>query len=200
MSMTEKALLTLVTFMKSRDQNVLTDIITKINQQPTLTTKCIIARSELSPQSNTIETICKKDLCIGNPVNETSGDGCKNGINYEIKASLHAKKSKFNFVQIRPDHNIHYYILISYDMFKDDNLGKAYIFKVPSEDMYKLVVKYGGYAHGTIKELGNITFENMKGRGCEYALRGIPNAKKGKQLEIWTELLKYEVSYDAKNF
>jgi hypothetical protein len=159
-----------------------------------------MARVYLTPQSTDIELICKDDLKIDKAVNELCGDGCKNNINYEIKASIHANKSKINFVQIRPDHNIDYYIFIVYNMYDKEILGKSYIFKIPSEKVYHLIVDYGGYAHGTCKVLGKITINNMKGRNCEYALRCNPNAKKGKNLQLWNELLKYEVEYNHNNF
>ena len=79
-------------------------------------------------------------------------------------------------------------------------IGQAYIFKIPSHDLYGLVVKYGGYAHGTNSVQGKVTLNNMKGRGCEYALRCNPNAKTGKNFELWNELIKYDVTYDAENF
>ena len=190
----------LVEEMKRKESKCIPEqIIEKIVNEPTLVGKCVYIRYLLSPQSTTFEIICRQDLNIDNPINETSGDGSKNGNNFEIKGSFHAKKSRFNFVQIRPDHTIDYYILVVYNMH-EEGIGRAYIFKVPSNDLYHLVVEYGGYAHGTKSELGEITFENMKGRGCEYALRGDPNAKKGKGLALWEELLKYDVPYAAENF
>lgn len=106
-----------------------------------------------------------------------------------------------SFVQIRPDHNIDYYILISYNLYDTSSkIGKAFVFKIPSNSLYELIVKYGGYAHGTCKQLGKITIHNIKGRNCEYALRCDPNKKKGKNYDIWKELLKYEVDYINKEF
>ena len=180
--------------------------IAEINKMPTLTGKCIMAHVFLSPQSTVMESIIRNDLNIEGPENETSGDGRKDGVNYEIKVSLHAKGGKINFVQIRPDHNVNAYIFMSYNMYENENenekekVGMAHIFNVPANKLYELIVLYGGYAHGTLSKLGKITNENIKGRNCEYALRCNPNAKKGKSLEIWKELLKYEVSYYAENF
>lgn len=186
--------------MKIKDFNNKKKILKQIEMEKTLTGKCVLCRNYLSPQSIDFETLCKKDLKIDKSLNSTSGDGYKNGINYEIKSSIHAKRSKLNFVQIRPDHNIDYYILIGYNMYKNDTIGKGYIFKIPSQVIYELVVIYGGYAHGTCAKLGKITHENIKGRNCEYALRCDPNAKKGKNLELWNELMKYEVEYNSDNF
>jgi hypothetical protein len=139
-------------------------------------------------------------LDIGPPINKTSGDGHKNGLNYEIKASIHAKNSHLNFVQIRPDHSVDFYILVAYNMYENDAIGNAHIFKVPSNIIYNLIVKYGGYAHGSCSILGCITIDNIKGRNCEYALRCDPNAKKGKSFELWNEFIKYEVEYYPDNF
>lgn len=177
-------------------------IMDKIKKEPTFTGKCILCRKYFKPQSTNMEQIIKEDLEMGDKINETSGDATKSKINYEIKYSGHAKQSKWNFVQIRPDHNINQYLLAGYNMHdeSDENLGKGYVFKVPAEHMYNLIIKYGGYAHGTIKELGKITRDNLKGRNCEYALRCNPNSKKGKGKQLFDELLKYEVEYAASNF
>lgn len=176
-------------------------IIQKISSCINLTQKCVFAREYLTPQSTTFQYIIMNDLEINEPINEISGDGCKNNINYEIKTSIHAKGCKQNFVQIRPDHNIDYYILISYNLYDNTSeIGKAFIFKIPSNNLYELVVKYGGYAHGTCEILGEINIENIKGRNCEYAIRCDPNKKEGKNYDIWNELLKYEVEYNKENF
>ena len=176
------------------------EIMDEINTQPTFTGKCILARMNLRPQSNNTEIMCKSDLGIGPPLNETSGDGRKNGINYEIKVSIHARNSIINFVQIRPDHDIQFYIFIAYNMYANVNLGKAHIFKVPSEAVYNMVVQYGGYAHGTIEVNGPITMDNLHGSNFEYALRVNPNALAGQSAQLWNELLQYEVEYHADNF
>ena len=43
-------------------------------------------------------------------INTNSGDGVINNKNIEIKVTLGDKKGGFNFVQIRPNHDIHYYL------------------------------------------------------------------------------------------
>lgn len=193
----------LVQNMKQKSNIDMKKIIDKITSCELLTDICILGREYLSPQGTSMESIIKQHLNIGPKIDETSGDGCKNNINYELKVSIHSINSKLNFVQIRPDHNVQYYILIGYNMYDpiDQNKGKGYIFKVPSDNMYDLIIKYGGYAHGTKKVLGDtITLENLKGRNCEYALRCNPNSKKGKDYILWNELLKYEVIYLKDNF
>lgn len=176
-------------------------ILKKINQCKSLTEKCIYVREYLKPQSTIFQKIIMNDLKIHQPVDEISGDGCKNGIHYEIKTSIHSKGSKINFVQIRPDHHIDYYILISYNLYDmSSQFGKAYIFKIPSSFLYELIIKYGGYAHGTRKKLGEISIHNIKGNNYEYAIRCDPNKKNGKNYDIWKELLKFEVNYNENEF
>ena len=196
----EHELSKLVSEMREEEEINKAYILKKIYNEPTLTGKCIMVRKFLRPQSTDLEAICKKDLGIGPPINETSGDGNKKGINYEIKSSIHAKKSKFNFVQIRPDHDVHRYIFLVYNLYENETIGNAHIFNVPSDNVYSLIVKYGGYAHGTIGKLGQITIDNIKGRHQEYSLRCDPNTKQGKNFELWNELIKYEVEYNPDNF
>ena len=119
--------------------------------------------------------------------------------NYEIKFSGHDKNCKFNWVQFRPDHNIDYYILIGYNLF-EGTVGKAYNFKIPAEDLYQLIIDYGGYAHGTNRELGRITKDNLKGRNCEYALRINPNNLGNKSKELWEKLQTYITPYHKDNY
>ena len=85
-------------------------------------------------------------------------------------------------------------------MYYDDDIGKAYLFKIPSEDINDLIINYGTYAHGTIEALGTISKDNLKGRNCEYAIRCDPNKKKGKDFELWNKLLKYDTEYIPDNF
>lgn len=153
----------LVKQMKIKDDNNKKNILKQIENEKTLTGKCVLARNYLNPQSTDIETIYRKDLKIVKSLNSRTGNGYKNGIYYEIKSSIHAKKSKLNFVQIRPDRYIDYYILIGYNMYKNNNIGKSYIFKIPSQIMYNLIIDYGSYAHGTCEKLGKITKDNIKG-------------------------------------
>ena len=176
-----------------------TCIIKDIESERTILAKCIKARKYLKPQSTVFEKIVKKDLEIGDKVDNTSGDGIKNGVNYEIKCSLWSKKSDFNFIQIRPDHNVQYYIFIGYNLFEGE-YGEVYVFKIPSKKIYKLIIKYGGYTHGSKTKLGEITKDTLKGRNCEYALRVNPNIKKGNKYKLLKKMLKYRVEYDKSIF
>ena len=118
-------------------------IIDIINGVSTFTEKCVLIKKYLTPQSTTMEIIIKKDLMMGPKKNQTSGDATKGEDNYEIKYSGHANKSKWNFVQIRPDHDVQFYVLLGYNMYYESNgIGKGYVFKVPAENIYNLVINY----------------------------------------------------------
>ncbi len=113
---------------------------------------------------------------IKNKAEDCTGDCSKDGKNSEVKVSLGgATHTKFNFVQIRPSHDCETYILTAYNLSSDnvESEGELYIFKVPKEEIKKIVVSFGGYAHGTIKEHGKITIESLNDKKStkEYALR-----------------------------
>lgn len=192
----------LVTTMRIKEENTNNKIIfEKIKKCNTLVEKCVLIRYYLKPQSSLIETIIRNDLEISPPNDNTSGDGIKKGIRYEIKFSGHSAKSNVNFVQIRPLHKVDYYILAVYLMHSDaSSIGEAHIFKVPSADIKELIVAYGGYAHGTIAKQGKISLESMNNNQYEYALRCNPFAKRGKGKRLWDTLMTYSVEYSAENF
>ena len=97
--------------------------------------------------------------------------GIKMGkLNYEIKASIHTNDKIFYFKNIRPDHNIDYYILCCYDLWYRE-LGRAYIFKVPSLVMNGLICLYSYHASGSFKTLGIITMNNQRGRTREFKFK-----------------------------
>ena len=190
----------LVKIMKNKNKHSFeNEIIEKIQNSKNLEEKCILIRFYLFPQSTKIEKIIINDLLLNKPNDEVSGDCCKNGKNYEIKYTGHSKESKINIVQIRPDHKIDYYLIIYYNMFFNDNIGKAYIFKITSEEMNNLILKYGSYAHGTIKKLGKITKDNLQDRNCEYCLRCNPNNKSNRNQNLWNEFLKYQIRYISED-
>jgi len=131
-----------------------------------------------------------KYIYIKNKANDCCGDCTKNNANIEIKVSLGgATHTKFNFVQIRPSHNCDMYILTAYHLsFENvDSEGELYIFKVPKEEIERMIVLHGSYAHGTIKEHGKITTDSLN---KEYALRpSIHDA-------CWKALLPFRVYED----
>lgn len=121
-----------------------------------------------------------------------NGDLKFNEVNIEIKASNGGKENnKFNFVQLRMNHNCEYIFSAYYIDYKNlDDLGELFIFRLNKQNIKDLIVKYGGYAHGTIEKLGEITTEdvNKLNNPKEYALR----PKYGDK--CWDELLKYRIS------
>ena len=128
---------------------------------------------------------------IKNKPSLCNGDLKCNEINVEIKASNGGKENnKFNFVQLRMNHNC-VYILSAYyiDDANLDNLGELYIFKLNKENIKPLIIKYGGYAHGTIEKLGEITMDDLNDTNNpkEYSLR----PKYGE--ECWSDLLKFRI-------
>jgi hypothetical protein len=130
---------------------------------------------------------------IKNKAEDCTGDCSKDGNNSEVKVSLGgATHTKFNFVQIRPSHDCDTYILTAYHLSLEnvESEGELYIFKIPKSDIKKIVVSYGGYAHGTIKEHGTITIDSLNDEKSikEYALRPTIND------ECWEALMPFNVS------
>ena len=129
---------------------------------------------------------------IKNKAGDCTGDCSKDGKNSEVKVSLGgATHTKFNFVQIRPSHGFDNYILTSYHLSLEnvDTEGELYIFTVPKSDINKIVISYGGYAHGTIKEHGAITIDSLNDENStkEYAVRTTIND------ECWNALMAFRV-------
>jgi len=126
-----------------------------------------------------------------NSASSCNGDLQCNKINFEIKTSNGGKENnKFNYVQLRINHDCEYILTAYYiDHTNVDNLGDLYIFKLNKEDIKKLIVKHGGYAHGTTEKLGKITMEDLNDikNEKEYALR----PKYGDK--CWVELLNFRI-------
>ena len=155
--------------------------------------KCLLCRFYLSSMQwgPLLEKYIKDRFKIGKPLNSTSGDGCSpRKKNIEIKVSLGTSQGTFNFVQIRPDHNIHYYLFLAYDVYFGKE-GKIYWFLCNAQALYKLIPQFGGYAHGTVAKFGKITLRNMKGRNMEYALRPSPSSRHGSNpYKLWQIMIK----------
>lgn len=128
---------------------------------------------------------------IKNKAEDCTGDCSKDGQNVEIKVSLGgATHSKFNYVQIRPFHHCDYILTAYHLSFENvESLGELYIFKIPTTEMKKIVVMYGGYAHGTTKELGKITLDSINDESSmkEYVIR--PSIHDN----CWKELMMFRV-------
>ena len=99
--------------------------------------------------------------------------------------------NKFNFVQLRPHHNIDYYIFICY-YINEENLnknGEEFIFNIPKNDIINLIEIHGHYAHGTKKNLGLIkNIQNSINVNKEYALRCKYNDL------LWKKLINYQIN------
>lgn len=138
--------------------------------------------------------IISKFSMTKNNASNCTGDCTYNDQNIEIKASLGGKMfSKFNFVQIRLSQKVDFYLCTAYYLADEniDDEGELFVFKVPKENMKTLIIKYGGYAHGTISVNGKITSESVEkneNTKVEYALRPTYNDK------CWKSLLEYRVS------
>jgi hypothetical protein len=123
-------------------------------------------------------------LCIG--------DLQHNQINIEIKISNGGKENdKFNYVQLRMNHSCEYILTAYY--INENNIeshGELFIFKLTKIEMKKLILIYGGYAHGTIKNLGIITEEQLNDpmNNKEYAIHLKYDS------ECWRELLQFRIN------
>jgi hypothetical protein len=119
------------------------------------------------------------------------GDLLCNNINFEIKVSNGGKENnKFNYVQLRMNHNCEY-LLTAYHLSYENlnNNGELYIFRLNKANIKNLILKYGGYAHGTIQKLGEIKKEHLENEtnDKEYAIR----PKYGDK--CWNELLQFRI-------
>ena len=119
------------------------------------------------------------------------GDLQHNQVNFELKISNGGKENnKFNYVQLRMNHEC-LYIFTAYYLCEDniDNEGELFIFKLNKDDIKKLILSYGGYAHGTVQKLGKITEIELSNlaNDKEYAIR----PKYGDK--CWNELLSFRV-------
>ena len=119
------------------------------------------------------------------------GDLQHNQVNFELKISNGGKENnKFNYVQLRMNHDC-VYIFTAYYLCEDniDSEGDLFIFKLNKDDIKKLILSYGGYAHGTVQKLGKISeieLNNLS-NDKEYAIR----PKYGDK--CWNELLSFRV-------
>ena len=165
--------------------------------------KCVLLRKFTSPQSTDAEKLIKLNLEIDDALDNISGDGIKNDIKYEIKVSLHDLRCKVNIRQIRPHHDIDFYIIVAFNLFRGVR-GQAHIFKIPSKIIYELIAEFGGYTHGTVAKNGIITEISVlgnKNKSFEYSLSPDPNSQLyTKSNDLWREFLKYEVAFDKKHF
>ena len=119
------------------------------------------------------------------------GDLLREQINYELKISNGGKENnKFNYVQLRMNHEC-VYIFTAYFISVDniDTEGELFIFKINKDDIKKIILAYGGYAHGTLQKLGKITDVELDNQenDKEYSIR----PKYGDK--CWNELLNFRI-------
>lgn len=121
----------------------------------------------------------------------------------EIKVSLGSSNKAFNFVQLRPHHQIDYYLFLVYDLYSG-NLGKNHWFLIEKDDINKLILEYGSYAHGLTSNFGKITIRSINTNTYEYSLR--PNShtpKNTKSRILWEKMMEYSKTeqeiYDILN-
>lgn len=179
--------------MRNKNINKLT-----CKNEENLLHKCILCKNFLSSNEYgpELEKYIKEKLNIKKAINAISGDGTKNNKNIEIKVSLSNNEGQLNFLQIRPDHHIDYYMFLAYNLLEEE-LGKVYLFLIPAKDIYAILPEFGGYSHGTTEVLGKITNENIFGRNCEYSLRPNPNKNdNSRPKKLWNFLLQYSVSLE----
>ena len=158
---------------------------------------CVIQRVSAQQFGSLIQNyIIKKFNYIKHKASDRNGDCSKAGINYEIKVSFGGIKfNEFNYVQIRPSHNINAYILTAYHLDESSlkDKGKVFIFIISKTDMNTLLMSYGSYAHGCKGEHGPITLEDLINpeNKKEYALRPVYGDA------CWEALLPYEIQESA---
>lgn len=70
-----------------------------------------------------------------------------------------------------------------------DTEGELFIFKINKDDIKKIILAYGGYAHGTLQKLGKITDVELDNQenDKEYSIR----PKYGDK--CWNELLHFRI-------
>lgn len=132
----------------------------------------------------------KYQMCKNN-ASKCNGDLQFGETNLEIKVSNGGKDNdRFNYVQLRMNHDCEY-IFTAYLLTHDnlDDLGELFIFRLTKNDLKNMIVKYGGYAHGTVHKLGQIKLEDLHdvSNDKEYAIR----PKYGDK--CWNELLQFRI-------
>jgi hypothetical protein len=145
--------------------------------------------------------ICTKHGFERNGASSRTGDMRVDHENAEVKVSIGigcdchpTRRVKFNWVQLRPTHGVHFYVLTAYHLAHENvaSDGELYVFRVPKHEMVRLLVRYGGYAHGTKARLGKIAADDMGDETTsstkEYALRPAYGGA------CWRELLEMRVA------
>ena len=156
---------------------------------------CIMSKFYLSAQKYgfVIEEWIKNYLNLGAKKDSVSGDASVGNRSYEIKASISDAKGGFNYVQLRPSHNIDGYIILNYSIIEDEVIWLY----VPHHKMIDLILTWGGYAHGTVKANGPITLDSIQQNTLEYAIRPNMHKPTTKAGKCWADLETHRVDEDA---
>ena len=172
---------------KKNRKTIVKDILAEINFRAA----CIIAKNYLPPASyGSVINNWFRNSPHSDFKSLKSSDGVGDDLvfgkwNTEAKTSLCDDGKKYNYVQIRLTHDIHFYLLPTYDFVLD----KTYYFLLTKKEMVEMVTKYGEYAHGRKKEKGPIV-ENLDNPDIEFCIRPVV----GK--ECWKEIMKFNVIED----
>ena len=181
--------------------------------------KCILEKSKIKNKTEILKEINLKNAHIYCKINNLSGQesgpliehyikikykmtknnasNCIGDLKYneknvEIKASNGGKENnKFNYVQIRMNHNCDYILTAYYlDESNLDMLGELFIFYLNKDQIKDIILKHGSYAHGTINKLGLIKKEDLDNteNNNEYSIRPKYNDK------CWNDLLKFRIN------
>jgi hypothetical protein len=154
---------------------------------------CIRAKALLSSQSygSKLEAWIKNYFNLGSKIDNLSGDASLNNKNFEIKVSVQGQNGSFNYVQIRPFHNIDAYIILNYSI----DLDEVIWLYIPHVEMPALINEWGTYAHGTLKQNGPITMDSILNNKYEYAIRpNMHKEDKHKAKKCWNVLEQYKVT------
>ena len=160
------------------------DLKNKIINETNTKNAFIVGKAQLSPQQYgaALETHIKTKYGWGNAMDNKSGDALTpNGNKIEIKVSAEDAKGGFNYVQIRPNHDVDYYLLANYSISTDEVI----ILLCPKNEFLDIVIGHGQLAHGT----KDTSFEYK-----EYAYRPKMHGREGtKGRDQWDNIASWEV-------
>jgi len=139
---------------------------------------CLIARKYKISGSKFETSVVKRHLGIDIPRlrKERAGDGGFNcdeeTYNAEIKVSYSGEFLVGGFSQIRPDHDVQFYIFILFDLH-EGLFGKAKMFVIPATNLYKRLVAINSSGHGVKEKLlkgeKRLSMENIYGNNLELS-------------------------------
>lgn len=176
-----------------RDADKHREHINEIKTKPTTNSRrlAVLCKRYLNPQSygGILEEHMAVKFCLDKKVGAVDGDRVSPTLgNLEIKASLGDKDGGWVLQQIRPTHDVKYYLVMLYNIQKD----KVKWLLIPHEDMNQLIIDYGGYAHGVKGRKGAITQKALKNSHNEFSYFFNSEAKKGTKMhDAWLAIKPY---------